>query len=510
MKIATLIREFFLFCSGANKEILERPECAIDYGKFVGIGATVFFTSALSFLSGGYAFYLVFRSTGVSLLCGLVWASIIFYLDRYTVSTIRRRIIPPNLSLLERIRQRRDEVYAALPRLVLAVLISPVIALPLQLRLFEREISARVVERGADEIAAAKRRAREQFPDIADLEKENERLRREVADKRSEAEASWDSVIDSPSPLTDKMFEERRRAFLKVRAQFQELKKFNETKIAANDEKLASLNEQAQERERRLTDSVALGSADGLLARMEALNDLKARRAEVAFAGMFLILFFILLETSPVLIKLLSDVGPYEYFWDAVESMAATSGRGAAGAVGRAAAPEERTRATESAAKLAPESGGDSSPPGGRKPAERLRAFLCHSSRDKPAIRDLCKRLKADNIDAWLDEEKILPGQNWQQEIKKAVRTCDVVVMCLSSRSVNKAGYVQKEMRYVIEVAGEQPEGAIFLIPARLDECDLPDAVRAFQWVNLFEDGGYERLMLSLSKSATDKGVSPG
>src|SRR3712207_6126465 len=95
-----------------------------------------------------------------------------------------------------------------------------------------------------------------------------------------------------------------------------------------------------------------------------------------------------------------------------------------------------------------------------------LRVFLCHSLGDKPAVRDLYQRLRAEQgIEPWFDEEDLLPGQDWDQEIQKAVRAADVVLVCLSRSSITKAGYVQKEIRYALDVADEQPEGTIFIIP---------------------------------------------
>src|SRR2546421_6880908 len=91
-----------------------------------------------------------------------------------------------------------------------------------------------------------------------------------------------------------------------------------------------------------------------------------------------------------------------------------------------------------------------------------LRVFLCHSANDKPAVRSLYYRLVADGIDAWLDEEKLLPGQDWQYEIRKAVHASDIVIVCLSQDSINKYGFVQKEIGYALDVAQEQPEGTIF------------------------------------------------
>lgn len=133
-----------------------------------------------------------------------------------------------------------------------------------------------------------------------------------------------------------------------------------------------------------------------------------------------------------------------------------------------------------------------------------LRVFLCHSSSDKPAVRELYQRLKVDGIDPWLDEKKLLPGQDWQLEITRAVRASDLVIVCLSQKSVTKVGFVQKEIKYALDVAEEQPEGSIFIIPLKLEECDVPERLRRWQWVNLFESDGYERLYLTLQVRADE------
>lgn len=131
-----------------------------------------------------------------------------------------------------------------------------------------------------------------------------------------------------------------------------------------------------------------------------------------------------------------------------------------------------------------------------------LRVFLCHSSGDKPTVRSLYQRLLSESISVWFDEENLLPGQDWRQVIPKAVRSSDVVIVCLSKRAVTRAGYLQKEIRYAIDVADEQPEDVIFLIPLKLEECDVPDRLSRWQWVNYYEPRGFERLMLALNKRA--------
>ena len=51
-----------------------------------------------------------------------------------------------------------------------------------------------------------------------------------------------------------------------------------------------------------------------------------------------------------------------------------------------------------------------------------LKVFLCHAHSDKNVVRNLYLRLTKDGVDAWLDKEKLLPGQDWELEIREAVR----------------------------------------------------------------------------------------
>ena len=139
-----------------------------------------------------------------------------------------------------------------------------------------------------------------------------------------------------------------------------------------------------------------------------------------------------------------------------------------------------------------------------------LRTFLCHTSSDKDSVQKLYRSLVDDGIDAWLDQEKLVPGQNWQKEIQRAVRNSDVVIVCLSAKSITKEGFVQKEIRIALDFAKEKPDGTIFIIPARLEDCAVPESMNKFQWVDLFSDNGYERLMNALKLRAENVGATIG
>jgi formylglycine-generating enzyme required for sulfatase activity len=133
-----------------------------------------------------------------------------------------------------------------------------------------------------------------------------------------------------------------------------------------------------------------------------------------------------------------------------------------------------------------------------------LRVFLCHASQDKPAVRKLYDALKIEDwIDPWLDEEKLSFGQHWTTVIEDALDAADVVLIFLSRNSVHKEGFVQRELNYAWELSLEKPRGVIFLIPFRLDDCEVPRFLRSRQWGDYFGDkkeSTYQILLRSLKQ----------
>ncbi|HEV2988531.1 MAG TPA: TIR domain-containing protein [Candidatus Angelobacter sp.] len=132
------------------------------------------------------------------------------------------------------------------------------------------------------------------------------------------------------------------------------------------------------------------------------------------------------------------------------------------------------------------------------KASKTINIFLCHSTDDRTVVHDLYQRLLEDGFRPWLYEKDILPGQDWNYETTLAVRKSDIVLICLSQKSIIKRGYVQKEIKHALDIANEQPFGGIFLIPLRLEPCEIPDQLSKWQWVNYYEEDGYEKLKRAL------------
>lgn len=135
--------------------------------------------------------------------------------------------------------------------------------------------------------------------------------------------------------------------------------------------------------------------------------------------------------------------------------------------------------------------------------SHKLRVFLCHASQDKPIVRELFQRLLAEGwIDPWLDEENLFPGQERSLEVDRALESADMVITCLSKQSLSADGYIQRELKAVVDIARDKPENSLFIVPIRLDDCDVPRSLRPWQYVDFSlvdaREQEYGRLIQSL------------
>jgi len=131
-----------------------------------------------------------------------------------------------------------------------------------------------------------------------------------------------------------------------------------------------------------------------------------------------------------------------------------------------------------------------------------IQIFLAHASEDKPAVLALHERLKQAGYKPWLDEKDLIPGQIWRDEIPKAIKASQIFLACLSAKSANKQGYIQRELRIALDTLGEMLPGTIFFIPMRLEECEIPDLrlaevslnLRDLHWLDYWKEDGFEQL----------------
>ena len=138
---------------------------------------------------------------------------------------------------------------------------------------------------------------------------------------------------------------------------------------------------------------------------------------------------------------------------------------------------------------------------------KKIQVFLCHANPDKPKVHEYYKRLVTFGVDAWFDEEKLLPGDEWREKIKSAIKISDAIIVFLSHDFINREGFVNTEISTALDVATEKRPGEIFIIPARLEECPVPDRLAERQWVNLYESNSFPKLIKALNRRGESLGL---
>jgi hypothetical protein len=364
-----MMANFFIWCSGANKEILEK--CPTERTKFVGIGATVFLTAVLASISGGYAVYFTFNSFFVSIPFGLLWGLIIFNLDRYIVSSIKKT------------GKFRNGLATALPRFLIAFVLAITISKPLEIKLFDGSITKKMGQNAAIYIKNAEDSFNLQRSQLdktkSDLQTvleekrnsiyQNDPIYKDLHDQKVAKENTnvqltnqvnyntsiinkntWNEPIVVNSQTGEKRSVKRYNQL--AQNKISENKKLNAV-INANRNNIGSLEDTIQSRKKDLAAQVknienqyasqiagvqnqidnlnkrwpeilakaqSEAAADkDILSRLRALSELSSAEESVWWASVIITLLFILLECAPITVKLLAKRGPYDEILDRME-----------------------------------------------------------------------------------------------------------------------------------------------------------------------------------------------
>jgi hypothetical protein len=295
-----MLKPFFILCSGADKNLLEGCSEG-EQTKYVGIGATVFFTAVMAFIASSYALFTVFDDVVPAILFGIVWSLLIFNLDRFIVSTIRKR---DNLW---------SEFLQATPRIILAIIIAIVISKPLEIKIFEKEINTVLLkEKNAMALNNKKEVANYFKSDLDKNKTEIASLKAEITKKEKEVNTLYETYITEAEGTagTKKLgkgpvFKEKIAKHDLAKKELDTLQKNNLAKIAEKEKNTKTLQ---TDLDKKITETQPIiDGFDGLMARINALNKLPW------LPSFFIMLLFLAIETSPIIAKLLSPKGEYDY-----------------------------------------------------------------------------------------------------------------------------------------------------------------------------------------------------
>lgn len=295
-----MLKKFFLLCSGVDQKLIETCSNG-EQNKYAGIGATVFFTAVMATLAASYALYTVFDNIYTSIFFGFIWGLLIFNLDRFIVSTIKKN------------NSKWKEFLQATPRIILAVIIALVISKPLELKIFEKEINQVLLTEKNQMTLENKEQIAKQFePEIAQLNNGIKVLKDEIATKETQVNTLYETYIAEAegrkgTKLLGKgpVYQEKRDKHDAALLALSQLKQTNNQKILNNENAIAQL--QADWKQKEATTQPIITNFDGFMARINALGKLPW------LPSFFIFLLFLAIETSPIFAKLVSPKGEYDY-----------------------------------------------------------------------------------------------------------------------------------------------------------------------------------------------------
>ena len=339
--------KFFLWASGAELEILK--QAPTDANKYFGIGGTIIFTSLMASFAGGYAFFTAFKNPVLSVFFGLFWGALIFNLDRYIVSTFGVGDGKRTIS--------RQELIEAAPRLLMAMLLGFVIATPLELKLFEKEINAEI----STQIAITNNtiiKSGENDPVLTRLKEERKELQTNIKNRTNlieEKRIFWETANKDKNDEWNlgkfsgkkgkggyyedlkKIADDAEKAYTATKNSFNSLnakdyKSIDEIDIKIKDRE--SLTQSDIENQRTIQ-----AQNDGLIARLKALDNLmyqeipfyevqdgkkvltkvEREKTVVWYAKWLITLLFIFIEIAPIMFKMMTERGTYDDILDRIK-----------------------------------------------------------------------------------------------------------------------------------------------------------------------------------------------
>jgi len=308
-------QHFLMICSGGNIHLLKKSPS--EWNKFAGIGGIVLFTAIFATLSAGYAMFTVFDNLWASVGFGILWGLMIFNLDRYIVSSIKKTGTWWN------------QVLMTIPRLILATFLGIIISKPLELKIFEKEVNKQlntIIQRNKKQLQAEMSGRILQQSGPFDLEKkqiQNQIKNYQVAYDSASVELEKE-ILGKQSGLTSGKVgygtNAKRKAELKEqkRVDLENYQKQQQERLQYLDKEISKVYSNL-ETERKSTEGIE-DKFNGFAARLQALDELGKNSAIIALAASFIMGLFVCLEISPVLIKLISSVGPYDYLLEKTEN----------------------------------------------------------------------------------------------------------------------------------------------------------------------------------------------
>ena len=291
--------------AGADANLLEQSH-ASDRMKYSAIGFSILLTTVAGILSGGYAFYTIFKNPITSLILGTFWGLFIFNMDRLIVLTTHKE---------KKVTGR--QIAMGFIRFFVAFLIAVVVAKPLELKIFEKPIRAEIAQENARVAVETQKTLSEGMPEIRQLEAENQALEKTISEKEKNRNQWCGKAIEEAEGTSGTGKEGKGPVYAEKQAMCQQ----QEQELRALQAKNQPILDQNRQRIRQLQDKkdqqfqtikTAQEKADDIITQLNTLERLGQKNPAIAHASHAISWLFIVVDTAPIFAKLLSKRSAYD------------------------------------------------------------------------------------------------------------------------------------------------------------------------------------------------------
>jgi hypothetical protein len=303
--------KFLWFCSGANIKVLEK--CQVDQDKYASIGFTILLTFILASLSGGYTLWTVFNSTKMAISFGLLWGLMIGNLDRFLVSTTRKK---EDWSV-------EQSVFLGV-RVLVAISIAFVVAKPLELKIFEKSIRAELIQQNTKSVAENQTYLIKAYSEISQLQKDNQTLQNALDEWKQQRDDTYRAVLGEAEGIsgTNKMgkgplYYKKWQKYQQSLAEYENNKQNLDSQIERNLKRIHELTQKRDLEQDKIVTEKA--KANDIMTQLETLDELGKKKPIYAWSSFFITLIFVLIDVSPIIAKLFLKRSLYDCLLDKEE-----------------------------------------------------------------------------------------------------------------------------------------------------------------------------------------------
>lgn len=124
------------------------------------------------------------------------------------------------------------------------------------------------------------------------------------------------------------------------------------------------------------------------------------------------------------------------------------------------------------------------------------RVFISYAKEDFSIAKKIAAKLEEAGCAVWFDKKSLIPGQDWRKEIEREIPKSHFLILLCSNNGLRRREFYHAEQRLALETQAQIPEDQLYLIPVRLDGCEMPSEISRHHYLDWYNNEQNEQQLL--------------